>query len=246
MNYIGIIRKINGRNTWGFGALAEMDSNRNYVPTRSTIIPIKSNGELHNQYEELRTLFKAQNYMDEGKDDIMRSGVPFNKDSIKDVVTDTYTKTKKVKNVDKSTKPYKVTYDDVTTEYTKVTIKWIDDTETSVECPTSEYSPYYGFAIAVAKKAMGNDNTMSNLADYWMNKIPKKRSAKEKVLAEKKRIAEKREAERKERFEHRKAKKLMMDRVRAYKEYVADMKIRKEAYEKYGVPEGFNIPKDNE
>lgn len=134
----------------------------------------------------------------------------------------------------------------MTTEYTKLTIEWVDDTETSVECPTSEYSPYYGFTIAVAKRAMGNDNTMSNLADYWMNKVPKKRSAEGKVLAEKKRIAEKHEAERKKRFEHRKTKKLMMDRVRAYKEYEADMKIRKEAYEKYGVPEGFNIPKDNE
>jgi hypothetical protein len=240
MNYIGTIRKINGRDIWGFGTAFGCIDSIPY-PTSMRDVQCALIGE-----KEPHILHKVGEDMNESKDNINHSNASLNKDSIKNVITDTYTKTERVKNIDKSTQPYTVTYNDVTTEYTKLTIEWVDDTETSIECPTSEYSPYYGFAIAVAKKAMGNDNTMSNLADYWMNKIPKKRSAKEKVLAEKKRIAEKREAERKERFEHRKAKKLVMDRVRAYKEYEADMKIRKEAYEKYGVPEGFNIPKDNE
>lgn len=239
MNYIGTIRKINGRNAWRFGTSFEGLDATPYTTSMGTIVAISDDKVPH-------IIYKPHKDVNRGENDAKHNNISLNKDSIKNVTTDAYTKTERVKNVDKSTQPYTVTYSDVTTEYTKLTIEWVDDTETSVECPTSEYSPYYGFTIAVAKRAMGNDNTMSNLADYWMNKVPKKRSAEGKVLAEKKRIAEKHEAERKKRFEHRKTKKLMMDRVRAYKEYEADMKIRKEAYEKYGVPEGFNIPKDNE
>lgn len=232
MNYVGTMRKINGLDAWKVSTLFEDIDTMIYANSDGTIgIGVSSGKEPHILYKT-RTNVNSNTYL--------------NKDSIKNVITNTYTKTERVKNINKSTQPYTVTYDTVTTEYTKLTIEWVDGTKTSVECPTSEYSPYYGFTIAVAKKAMGNDNTMSNLADYWMNKIPKKRKAEEKAIAEKKRIEEKRNTERKERFEHRKAKKLMMDRVRAYKEYEADMKIRKEAYEKYGVPESFNIPKDND
>ena len=121
-------------------------------------------------------------------------------------------------------------------------IKWADGSTTSVECPEKDYNPYYGFAIAVAKYAMGNDNTMSNEADKWLNKIPKQRAEEQRKKDREKAIREQREAKNAERREHRRMKKLTMDRVRAYEKYQEEQKIREEA-EKFGVPKDFEPDK---
>ena len=147
-----------------------------------------------------------------------------------------------IKHIDKTTKPYTVTYEEKEITYVITHIEWDDDTETTSKCTSDEFNAYVGFAICVAKKAMGNDNTMSNLADYWTIKVPKKREQEAKIKAEKQRLADKHKAEKEARFEHRKNKKLMMDRVRAYEAYMKDIELRKEVESKYGVPAGFNVP----
>lgn len=161
---------------------------------------------------------------------------------IKNVTTEEITVEKSIKHIDKSTKPYTVTYENKKIPYIVTHIEWVDDTETVSKCPASEFDAYTGFAICVAKKAMGNKNKMSDLADYWTKKVPKKREQEAAKKAEQERIAEKRKAEREARFEHRKNMKLMQDRVRAYEAYKKDIELRKEAEKKFGVPAGFNIP----
>ena len=161
---------------------------------------------------------------------------------IKNVTTEELTVEKSIKHIDKSTKPYTVTYENKKIPYIATHIEWADGTETVSKCPASEFDAYTGFAICVAKKAMGNKNKMSDLADYWTKKVPKKREQEAAKKVEQERIAEKRKAEREARFEHRKNMKLMQDRVRAYEAYKKDIELRKEAEEKFGVPAGFNIP----
>lgn len=151
---------------------------------------------------------------------------------------------KSVKTINKDTKPYKVIKKDV--PYKRLTIFWDDGTSTKVETPESRYDAYSGFAIAVAKKAMGNGNKMSNLADYWMVKVPERRARAAALAAEVKRIQDKKESERKVRFEHRKQKKITMDRVRAYEAYVKDLEFRKSVESEYGVPAGFEVPTTSE
>lgn len=108
-------------------------------------------------------------------------------------------------------------------------IKWSDNTETRVraEDPTTA-DPYIGFMMAIAKKAMGNDNTASNLADYWLVKKPKReaKAAEEnaKREAEQKRI-EKKHKEKREKYLIKK------EALRLKREYEA----KKLAAEKYGI-----------
>jgi uncharacterized membrane protein YkvA (DUF1232 family) len=133
-------------------------------------------------------------------------------------------------------------------------IKWNDGTTTTVECPEKEYNAYYGFAIAVAKKAMGNDNTMSNEADKWVNKIPKQRAfeqaKKEREEAEKVEIAERKKAKAEERRRIRYETKLINDRKRAYdaqmQKETEQEKIKRLANEMYGVPLDFEPDESDE
>lgn len=118
-------------------------------------------------------------------------------------------------------------------------LKWTDGTVTTVECPETEFNSYNGFAIALAKKAMGNDNTMTNLADYWINKIPAK-NAKilaeiEKFKAEERRIAEKKKAK-KEKWQMRQA---VLARKRAYEESQKQRAVAEIAEREFGVPIDF-------
>lgn len=118
-------------------------------------------------------------------------------------------------------------------------LEWTDGTVTTVKCPESELNAYNGFAIALAKKAMGNDNTMNKLADYWINKLPAK-SAKmqaeiEKHKTEELRIAEKKKAK-KEKWEMRKA---VLARKRAYEDARKQRTIAEIAEREFGVPIDF-------
>lgn len=118
-------------------------------------------------------------------------------------------------------------------------LEWTDGTVTTVECPDAEFNAYNGFAIALAKKAMGNDNTMTNLADYWINKIPAK-NAKiqaeiEKCKAEERRIAEKKKAK-KEKWQMRQA---VLARKRAYEEAQKQRAVAEIAERVFGVPIDF-------
>lgn len=118
-------------------------------------------------------------------------------------------------------------------------LEWTDGTVTIVECPDAEFNAYNGFAIALAKKAMGNDNTMTNLADFWINKLPAK-NAKiqaeiEKCKAEERRIAEKRKAK-KEKWQMRQA---VLARKRAYEEAQKQRAVAEIAEREFGVPIDF-------
>lgn len=118
-------------------------------------------------------------------------------------------------------------------------LEWTDGTVTTVECPDAEFNAYNGFAIALAKKAMGNDNTMTNLADFWINKLPAK-NAKiqaeiEKCKAEERRIAEKRKAK-KEKWQMRQA---VLARKRAYEEAQKQRAVAEIAEREFGVPIDF-------
>lgn len=118
-------------------------------------------------------------------------------------------------------------------------LEWTDGTVTTVECPETEFNAYNGFAIALAKKAMGNDNTMTNLADFWINKLPAK-NAKiqaeiEKCKAEERRIAEKRKAK-KEKWQMRQA---VLARKKAYEEAQKQRAVAEIAERVFGVPIDF-------
>lgn len=118
-------------------------------------------------------------------------------------------------------------------------LEWTDGTTTTVDCLENEVNAYYGFAIALAKKAMGNDNTMNELADYWINKLPAKKAKIqaeiEKCKAEELRIAEKKKAK-KEKMEMRKA---VLIRKRAYEEAQKQRAIAEIAEREFGVPIDF-------
>lgn len=114
-------------------------------------------------------------------------------------------------------------------KYMRTTMVFDDGRVTTAEAPTEIANQYVGFVICAAKHAYGNDNTISDLADYWIINKPKidarKRAAEEKI--------EQQRAE----AERIRAKKIEKKRI-----YRA-AKARKEAYEaaqfaqrKYGVP----------
>lgn len=123
----------------------------------------------------------------------------------------------------------------------RTTIQWNDGTTTSVACDPQKADVYTGFMIAVAKKAYGNDNTINNLADKWLVKIPKQeaeRKAKEEAKkAEQERIAANKA--RKKEIKHR--KKLIRDGAKKFKEMYEKNKLQEEimktAIEQYGIPE---------
>ena len=114
----------------------------------------------------------------------------------------------------------------------KTTICWSDGTTTTCYAAPDKADAYTGFMIAIAKKFMGNKNQATNLADYWINKLP----------AKKKRIAEKAEKDRieKERIENKRRKRrekyrLRIAAIRRKEEYEA----AKLANEMFGVPLDF-------
>lgn len=109
-------------------------------------------------------------------------------------------------------------------------IEWSDGTKTSVTAENPETADkYVGFEMAIAKKAMGNNNKFNNLADYWLVKKPKKDAAIKAKLdaeaAEKKRIEENHRIKIQKYLVHKEA-------LRLKREYEA----KRLASEKYGVP----------
>ena len=114
---------------------------------------------------------------------------------------------------------------------TGVTIlEWSDGTKTVARAENPDTADeYVGFMMAIAKKAMGNDNTASNLADYWLVKKPERDARatweKEAREAEQKRI-EKKHKEKREKYLIKK------EALRLKREYEA----KKLAAEKYGIP----------
>lgn len=143
--------------------------------------------------------------------------------------------------------PFKKVYKDkiIGYEYTKdenngvaiTTIHWQNGDTTTCRAPLDKADQYTGFMIAIAKYAMGNKNTATNAADYWINKRPAQLAkAREKAKAEEaeiKRITNKR---RKRREQHR----LYLAAIRRKEAYEA----AKLANEKYGVP--LNFKEDGE
>lgn len=113
------------------------------------------------------------------------------------------------------------------------TIKWEDGKKTTCHADPAKADQYTGFMIAIAKHAMGNGNQATNLADYWINKVPARKEKEEKkklaAEAEARRIEEKR---RKRRAQNR----IRKAAIRRAEEYAA----KKLAFEKYGVPEEFS------
>lgn len=121
-------------------------------------------------------------------------------------------------------------YDEVTGE---TYVRWTDKTETRVKPePDAPKEQYYGFMIAVAKKAMGNTSRANNLYDKWAIKKPIRdiKNEKKRITAENeaKRIAEKRRAKREKWITRKEA-------IRMKQRYEA----KKLANEKYGVPMNF-------
>lgn len=121
-------------------------------------------------------------------------------------------------------------YNDTTGE---TYIKWSDKTETKVKSePNAPKEQYYGFMIAIAKKAMGNTSRANNLYDKWAVKKPIRDIENEvkRIAAENeaKRIAEKRRVKREKWITHKEA-------IRMKRKYEA----KKLANEKYGVPMDF-------
>lgn len=114
----------------------------------------------------------------------------------------------------------------------KTTICWSDGTTTTCYASPDKADAYTGFMIALAKKFMGNKNKATNLADYWINKLParqKKAEAKRvKAEAEKKRIEEKK----RQRREEYRLRIAAIQRKEAYEAAVL-------AHKKYGVPLNF-------
>lgn len=143
------------------------------------------------------------------------------------------------------------------TEHGVTILKWSDGTVTKIVCDPMVADCFTGFAVAVAKKAMGNKGKF--LAE-WERLVIKpekdKIKAEEKARAEAVRKAEeeKKRAEAKARHDEKKAKriakkeelsrqKLVEDMAKMFaKEYnEADLyeEAAKLAIEKYGVPEEF-------
>lgn len=122
----------------------------------------------------------------------------------------------------------------------RTTIKWSDGTMTQVACNPDKADMYTGFMIAVAKKAYGNNNTINNLADKWLFKIPKQeaeRKAKEKAeKIEQERIA----ANKARKREINRKKKIIRDEAKRIKEQYEreelEAEAKKMAIEKFGVP----------
>ena len=113
------------------------------------------------------------------------------------------------------------------------TISWSDGTKTTVRAEQPRKADAYtGFVTAVAKKAMGNNNTINNEYDRWAVKKPEQKHKaeieNEKAQAEAKRREEKRRADKEQWLVRKEA-------LKRKREYEA----KKVAYEKYGVPMDF-------
>lgn len=115
-------------------------------------------------------------------------------------------------------------------------IEWCDGTKTVVKAENPDAADKFtGFMTAIAKKAMGNDNTVNKLFDEWTVKKPLKemeqQKKQQKEKSESERIAKKR-AEKKRKW---------LVRKRAA-EIAREYEARKVAEEKYGVPMGLLYP----
>lgn len=111
----------------------------------------------------------------------------------------------------------------------KTTIWWSDNTTTTCYCREDNADVYMGFYIACAKKVFGNNNTINNLAEKWIEKIPKQRAeakAKAEAIAEREKQIEANKKKRREK------NRIRIEAIKLKQEYEA----KKLANEKYGVP----------
>lgn len=117
--------------------------------------------------------------------------------------------------------------------YKKTTLFFRDGTQTSVSTIADKADQYMGFYICFAKHMSGGKNKINNIAEYWIEKLPKKlekeRKAEEDALAEEQRIIE-RDKKRREK------KRIRLEAIRRKEAYDA----AKIANEKYGVPMEWN------
>lgn len=122
--------------------------------------------------------------------------------------------------------------------YKKTTLHFGDGTHTSVEAPADKADPYMGFYICYAKRMAGNDNTINDVAEHWIEDVPKKK-AKEKAETDKKEQEKQRIQERDKK--RREKKRIRLEAIRRKEQYDA----AKLANEKYGVPMDFKSDKEN-
>lgn len=121
-------------------------------------------------------------------------------------------------------------------------ITWSDGTKTKCYCDPEKADEYTGFMICLAKKAFGNDNTASNLADKWLIKIPKKNQEMEanriKREEELKRIEDNRKKRKAKRERKREIEKIAREIKERYDRENLRHEAEKLAFEKYGIPIG--------
>lgn len=124
-------------------------------------------------------------------------------------------------------------------KYMRTTMQFADGCVTTSEAPIEVANQYVGFIVCAAKHAYGNDNTISNLADYWITEKPKK-EAKEKAKRDK--IEE--QAKEAERIKAKKIEKKRIYKIaKARKEEYEAAKL---AYKKYGIPMDYNSGNSND
>lgn len=114
------------------------------------------------------------------------------------------------------------------------TIEFANGDTVSVSCPEKKADPYTGFYTAIAKYAMGGDNTVNDMADYWIEKHPKimtKRIREEMEYA----ALEAAEEER----ANAKLRKLALKREARRRKFAYE--AAQLANEKYGVPLEFEV-----
>lgn len=122
--------------------------------------------------------------------------------------------------------------------YKRTTLTFDDGSMTSVEAPADKADPYMGFYICYAKRMAGNDNTINDVAEHWIEDVPKKK-AKEKAEADRREKEEQRIQERDKK--RREKKRIRLEAIRRKEQYDA----AKLANEKYGVPMDFKNNKEN-
>lgn len=125
---------------------------------------------------------------------------------------------------------------DTLTEYYNMvtTITFGNGDKVSVSCPEEKADQYTGFYTAVAKYAMGGNNTVNNEAEYWIKQKPIK-DMREYLKKQNEIAAEK---ERKQE-EARKAKKNAIKREARKRKFAYEAAVL--ANEKYGVPINFEV-----
>lgn len=124
------------------------------------------------------------------------------------------------------------------TVYKKTTLTFRDNTSTSVSAPADKADPYTGFYTCYAKHCAGGKNIINDLADYWIDILPKK-LAKEQADEQACRDEEARLAERDKK--RREKQRVRLEAIRRKEAYDASVL----AHEKYGVPMEFIYKNEN-